>query len=82
MSEPLNVQKMRAEQEERRFEYMARNFFSRWTPQDRAEAAAFNAELFVLVRQIYHDAVTPLAEQMCLLVSGMPLNPFIPKEKK
>jgi hypothetical protein len=71
----VNIQKVR-------FEYMARHFFSRWAPQDHDKAVESNAELFVLVRQIYHDAVEPMAEQMRIVMQTMLLNPFIPKENK
>lgn len=68
---PLDFKKIQKEQERRRFEYMAEDFFKRWTPEDPHEAAQFNAQLYSLVRQIYMDAQQPVLDQLGTIMGHM-----------
>lgn len=46
------------------FEYMAREFFKKWQPEDPQQAHNFSAELFMLVRQIQTDSIKPLLDHI------------------
>lgn len=75
----LAVDEMRKDREHKQFQAYAQSFFHRWAPHDPYERAEFDAEFYGLVRQIYADAVAPMAAQMADMIKTMPL--FIPKEK-
>lgn len=66
----------RKELDERVFEQRLRNFIETWKPEDRFDASDFEAQLVMLVRQIYTDAQAPLMDHISKLVSTMPLYPI------
>ena len=63
------INEMQEEREQFMFEGMARRFFERWQPEDRRDAAQFNAEFFTLVRQIHIDAAEPMRKTMTQVLS-------------
>ena len=69
---------------ERMLELYMEQFWKRWAPDDKYEAAQFHAELHSLVRQIYRDAQEPLIKQWTAVIAAMPLFPtttVIPKDQ-
>lgn len=58
------------ERKQQIFQQQMEAFYKRWEPRDRYDAAQFNTELMMLVRQIYADAQEPLLKHMTSIVSA------------
>lgn len=69
----IDVEKMKERQQQHIFEYMARDFFKRWQPENPQEAHAFSAELFCLVRRIYMDAQEPAMSELIKVLKLLPV---------
>lgn len=67
--------------EARIFELQMEQFWKNWAPDDKYEAARFQAELSSLVRQIYREAQDPLLKQMMALMATMPTLPIVPSAR-
>lgn len=76
----IDMKKMDQERQSRIFEVMMESFIKQWSPQDRREAAEFQAHLHSLVRQIYRDAQEPVLDRLTAAIATMPLfqHPIIP----
>jgi hypothetical protein len=64
------------EMNEQAFERRLRSFIETWKPENRIDASDFEAQLVMLVRQIYTDAQAPLMDQITKIISAMPLLPI------
>lgn len=53
-------------------------FWKRWAPDDRREAAEFQADLHNIVRQVYREAQAPVLKQLGVVASALPLWPNPP----
>ncbi len=67
----IDYKEMMEKESRMRFEYMARDFFEKWQPDDPQLAQDFSADLFCLVRQIYVDANEPAMRQLTEVMSCM-----------
>ena len=63
------------------FEHMIEAFLKRHKPNDRYDAAEFERELFMLVRQIYQDAQAPLLDTITKIAMAAPLPSGAGREK-
>jgi len=70
------------ERDARIFELGMEQFWKRWAPDDKYEAARFHAELSSLVRQVYHDAQNPMIEQISAMLSAMSAMSAMPAFQK
>ncbi len=75
MSSAIDMMKMDKERQTRMFEAMIESFLKRWMPEDRRDAAEFDRDFHMLVRQIYRDAQEPLLDHITKLASAMPMFP-------
>jgi len=57
-------EKREEEQRQQHFERLTYRFFERWTPENREDAVAFNADLIALIRQLHMDAQEPIKDVM------------------
>jgi hypothetical protein len=57
------------------FELQMEQFWKNWAPDDKYEAARFQAELSSLIRQVYREAQEPIARQFTALMATMPVWP-------
>ncbi len=73
--EPLGTEQRRFSVDARLFELQMEQFWKNWAPEDKYEAARFQAELSGLVRQIYRDAQEPLHKHMANMLAALPTMP-------
>ena len=66
-----------SERDAKIFELQMEQFWKRWAPDDKYEAATFHAELSSLIRQVYRDAQEPMLKQWSAALAAMPMPPFI-----
>lgn len=71
----IDHEKARQEIDDRVFVQQMEQFWKRWAPEDRYEAATFHAELSMLIRQTYRDAQEPLMKQLAAWGAAMPWLP-------
>ena len=76
MTALAEMEKHQVERDARIFELQMEQFWKNWAPDDKYEAARFNAELSLLVRQIYREAQEPLHKQMTAMLSLLPTFPI------
>ena len=63
------MQKLQVDHDRMHFERMAHDFIQRWSPDDRDEAARFQAELFGIVRALFIDVQKPVQDTVTAIMS-------------
>lgn len=61
------------ERDRRIMEAMMEDFWKRWAPDDKYEAARFASELHSLIRQVYREAQEPAFKQLEAIIRAMPI---------
>lgn len=62
------IQQRDKDRQERIFQIRLEEFFRNYTPEDPREAAQFNTDLMMLVRQLYADAQEPLLKHITAML--------------
>ena len=70
------IKKSDDESRKRAFEHQMEDFIKRWRSDDRYDGAQFEAQLIMLMRQIYEDAQAPLLKQIMEMTTYMAVPTF------